>query len=59
MLLNVFLAIAVDNISLTADENQQVAEEESAREDHMKEVHEEYAPPDEVYYYFTFKILLF
>ncbi|XP_065655750.1 probable voltage-dependent N-type calcium channel subunit alpha-1B isoform X5 [Hydra vulgaris] len=43
VLLNVFLAIAVDNISLTADEKEQVEEENGAREEHLKEIHEKYS----------------
>nr|XP_047138461.1 voltage-dependent R-type calcium channel subunit alpha-1E isoform X2 [Hydra vulgaris] len=44
VLLNVFLAIAVDNISLTADEKEQIEEEKKACEEHLKEVHEKYSP---------------
>ena len=44
MLLNVFLAIAVDNISLDDAEETVVEEEEAAREEHMAEVKEKYAP---------------
>lgn len=44
VLLNVFLAIAVDNISLDDAEETVVEEEEAAREEHMEEVKEKYAP---------------
>lgn len=39
-----FLAIAVDNISLDDAEETVEAEEEAAREEHMAEVKEKYAP---------------
>lgn len=45
VLLNVFLAIAVDNLTMSDEEEGAVAEEEAAREEHMQEVREKYAPP--------------
>lgn len=44
VLLNVFLAIAVENISLDDAEETMISEEEAAREEHMKEVKQIYAP---------------
>ncbi|XP_065679404.1 voltage-dependent P/Q-type calcium channel subunit alpha-1A isoform X2 [Hydra vulgaris] len=46
VVINVFLAIAVDNISLTADEIEDEAEENLYRENHIKEIHEKYSSSD-------------
>lgn len=46
MLLNVFLAIAVDNLTMEAEEDKSEKEEEEKREEHMNEVKEKYAPKD-------------
>ena len=53
-----FLAIAVDNISLTADEIEQVAEEEVARDEHMKEIHEKFVPSEQRYNVYTLNFVL-
>lgn len=54
-----FLAIAVDNLTMSDEEEGAVAEEEAAREEHMQEVREKYAPPGSKYfntlYFFTVK----
>lgn len=47
VILNVFLAIAVDNLTMTSDEEVDAAAEEAAAEAHMGEVKEKYAPPGE------------
>ncbi|XP_047138400.2 probable voltage-dependent N-type calcium channel subunit alpha-1B isoform X2 [Hydra vulgaris] len=46
VIVNVFLAIAVDNISLTADEKKDIVQEELNREEKLKEVHDKFAPND-------------
>ena len=45
-MLNVFLAIAVDNLTMTDDEATDVAAEEEAAAEHMAEVKEKYAAPN-------------
>ena len=45
MLLNVFLAIAVDNISLDDDEEKAEEEAEQERADAQQAVKDKYAPP--------------
>ena len=47
VLLNVFLAIAVDNISLEDEEEAVEAEEAVADAEHKEAIKEKYAPPSE------------
>ena len=42
--MNVFLAIAVDNLTMTADEKESLKEEEEAEEEHMEDVRNKYSP---------------
>ena len=55
VLLNVFLAIAVDNLTMTADEKESLKEEEKAEEEHMEEIRSKYSPGG---YGFIFKFFI-
>ena len=53
--MNVFLAIAVDNLTMTADEKESLKEEEKAEEEHMEEIRSKYSPGG---YGFIFKFFI-